>query len=327
MTFEDKVAELASKCRQAIGPLIDRDYVLFGLPYYNNIGDVLIWEGERDLLKSSEHKCVGVCGWASYPKEPLKDKNTLILITGGGYMGDLWRKAWQSVIDCIQRNPENKIVILPNTLHYDDKALIEQDRKVMERCRDLTLCMRDSRSLALAKEYFPNTRSILVPDMAFCINPRTIKRLTRRPTRNTLLLKRLDKEISSTPIPASILAQHPDIHDWPTMEKLMQTGKPIFEERLFNFIVDKIIKITRRTAITTKIINWLYKVWFRPMMIRVGVRFVSSYREIFTTRLHVMILSVLIGRNCWLIDNSYGKLSSFYDTWLTDCDCVNYFKE
>ncbi|MCM1309666.1 MAG: polysaccharide pyruvyl transferase family protein [Bacteroides sp.] len=326
MTCKEKVAQLAAECRQAVIPLIDRDYYLLGLPYHNNIGDILIWEGERNLLKSLPYKCLGVCGWASYPKKPLKNKDVAILIHGGGYLGDIWRNGWEYAINCIRLNPENRIIVMPNTLHYDDKALIAVDRAVMEQCRDLTLCMRDSRSLALAREYFPRTRSILVPDMAFCINPDYLNKWTRKPSEGSLLLKRKDKELASTPIPASILATNPAIRDWPPMEAMADNGQFMFSERVFNFVADKAIRLSRRNLLSHKAVDSLYSLWYRPMMTRIGVKFVSSYRRIYTTRLHVMILSVLLGRECWLIDNSYGKLSSFYNTWLSDCDCVNYLK-
>lgn len=35
-----------------------------------------------------------------------------------------------------------------------------------------------------------------------------------------------------------------------------------------------------------------------------------------------MILAVLMNKRVWFIDNSYGKLSSYYETWLKDIDQV-----
>lgn len=62
-------------------------------------------------------------------------------------------------------------------------------------------------------------------------------------------------------------------------------------------------------------------------MTRRGVEFVSQYKAVYTTRLHVMILSVLLEKPVQFIDNSYGKLSSFYDTWLKNCRGVECYEK
>ena len=51
-----KVLQLRQQIVAQIGELIDRDYVLLGLPYYPNVGDILIWEGERQFLGNSPYK-------------------------------------------------------------------------------------------------------------------------------------------------------------------------------------------------------------------------------------------------------------------------------
>ena len=63
------------------------------------------------------------------------------------------------------------------------------------------------------------------------------------------------------------------------------------------------------------------KYWqWRPMQDRAildGVRFFSRYRKIYTNRLHAMILGLLLEREVCAFDNSYGKLSSYRNTWLS----------
>ena len=49
-----------------------------------------------------------------------------------------------------------------------------------------------------------------------------------------------------------------------------------------------------------------------------GVKFINEYEEVYTTRLHGYILSVLLAKRVYMIDNSYGKNSNFYNTWMTD---------
>ena len=46
----------------------------------------------------------------------------------------------------------------------------------------------------------------------------------------------------------------------------------------------------------------------------------SKGRAVITDRLHAHILCVLLGIPHVVLDNSYGKVRSFYDTWTSDCD-------
>ena len=60
----------------------------------------------------------------------------------------------------------------------------------------------------------------------------------------------------------------------------------------------------------------------RPHIVKEAVRFISQYNYIYTSRLHVAILSVLLGKPFTLIDNSYGKNLNLYKAWLSDIDTI-----
>ena len=83
---------------------------------------------------------------------------------------------------------------------------------------------------------------------------------------------------------------------------------------------EEIINVTIPDSVKTIDLYAFYIL--RPQLIRKGIEFVSQYREIYTTRLHVFILSILLGKSCTIIDNSYGKNSSFYETWLKNVDGI-----
>lgn len=317
MKQSEKIKELRSIIKREISPLVTNDYVLWGLPYYPNIGDTLIWEGELAFLKSSPYKCVGTCGWDEYKQSPLR-KDIVILITGGGYMGDVWRKAWDNVMDTIEHYPNNPIVILPNTIYYNDSATMQSDAERLSRLKNLTICVRDSVSYQIAKEHFKNDVR-LVPDMAFYIPKEYLDKWRVAETDKVLFLKRADKELGKAEI--NIKGKMVDVRDWPTME-----GIPSIGERIFYKSRALYSKTTHSLTWLHSFAEWNERKWgywvYRKSMTRRGVKFVSSYKEVFTTRLHVMILSVLLGKEMHFIDNSYGKLSSFYNTWLQDCDDV-----
>ncbi len=86
MEANRKVALLRGEIGRQLTPLITGDYVLWGLPYHTNLGDTLIWEGEREFLREIPHKCLGGCAWNDMKPKKIPE-NTIILLHGGGVLG------------------------------------------------------------------------------------------------------------------------------------------------------------------------------------------------------------------------------------------------
>lgn len=317
MTSEEKIKELRGIIEREVSPLITGDYVFWGLPYYSNIGDTLIWEGELEFLKSLPHNCIGTCAWNNYKVRQLSTDTTM-LITGGGYFGDTWRNGWKYVLDCIENYPDNRIVLFPNTIYYKDKALMADDSRRMSRLKNLVICARDKVSYQIAKENFSNEVR-LVPDMAFCISLPYLEQWRKPSNGRTLFLKRIDKELGNGKVGLS--GKDVDVRDWPTMD-----GKPQWQDYAFyaSMIVKKGVSkhIPFLSGIGERLVDWTAYNIYRTHLTRMGVEFVSPYKDIITTRLHVMILATLLGQKVEFVDNSYGKLSSFYNSWLSDADNV-----
>lgn len=66
MNFESKNDQLRSIIYRELLPLIDNDYVLYDIPLHNNIGDLLIWEGELSFLKDVPYKMIDSCSIDTY---------------------------------------------------------------------------------------------------------------------------------------------------------------------------------------------------------------------------------------------------------------------
>lgn len=317
MKSSEKILQLKSIIEKSLTPLINGDYVLYGLPYYTNIGDTLIWEGELEFLNTIPHKCVGSCGWNDYPITQL-NKDIVILITGGGYFGDVWRNAWENVLAGIQNFKENRIIFLPNSIFYNDVSVLNADVRYLSEFKNIIICARDKYSYDFARRNFKN-QALLIPDMAFCISPQKLRKYLKPKENKTLYLKRIDKEIVSESI-INTNENGMDINDWPTMDN------PTKFQYGIESIIYHVHSLAKRNYISNKfekdICAFLYKHLYRKYMIFAGVRFISRYNHIITTRLHAMILSILLDRNVEYIDNSYGKLGNFYNTWLSDCNIV-----
>lgn len=318
MTIDEKIVQLRHTIQQQLQPLVQSDYVLWGLPYHENIGDTLIWQGELAFLKSLPFRCIGTCGWNRLPQQHQLPQGTTLLLHGGGFMGDVWREAWDNMLTRLSAYAHHPIVLLPNTLYYNDKKLMAVDAKRLAQFSQLTICLRDQRSYQLAQAHF-NNRVLLVPDMAFGASTHTLRKMASSTTcHGTLLLKRNDKEATQVPLSSMLnIAQH----DWPTVDESLHWQDHTFE------LLQRITSCAERRwplmapALQRFEALYAYHI-YRPYLIHRGVELLSQYECIITTRLHGMILSMLLNKPVSYIDNSYGKLSTFYDTWLTDVDHV-----
>ena len=139
MTCSDKVVELRGKIEQALILLVNRNYWLLEVPYYSNIGDTLIWQGERDFLAGLPHKCRGMHSLESFAF-PEIDKNDLILFQGGGNFGDLWTRHHDFKMKVVEMYPENEFIFLPQTVFFEH----EENMRKCAGCTSIvhSLCVR-----------------------------------------------------------------------------------------------------------------------------------------------------------------------------------------
>jgi len=313
MDFTKKKKQLTDVIQDTLTPLIDNDFVLMGLEYSINIGDDLIWEGELQFLKQylnkysllykcSQHTCI-------YPN---LDRNAIILLHGGGNFGDVWRSHQEFKRNIIKKYPYNKIIIFPQTVWYNNEQYLLEDIKVFSMHNNVTICARDKISYNILKRHFSANKILLVPDMAFCIPSKELSILCSKQKNKTLFFKRSDKEYNTTMDYSKFISETEfDTHDWPSMEKLLLN---CFFMRCLSWASRKI------PFLFPKLTDIYASVFFKPNIINTGVKFISKYNTIYTTRLHVAILCCLLEKPCILFDNSYGKNRSFFETWLYDLD-------
>ena len=306
MTLSEKVNSLSDVIKSELTPVIDSDYWLLEVPYYANVGDALIWQGELDYLSAISHKSKGMLSSSSC-RVPLLRKGDLVLFQGGGNFGDLWNDPQEYRMRIMSENPSCKYVVFPQTVHYVDPRKLKRDADFFSRY-DCTICARDIRSKEVLVRNFKN-KVLLVPDMAFCINMDRWDRKCK--AKNPLVLKRNDRELqSSAELMALLQRSDVDIGDWPSMAS--------------NGWVDRVKHILGgRQRYLGGLYDWYMNHVYRPYQIHSGIRLLNSHTDIYTTRLHACILGLLLRKeNIVFFDNSYGKNSGFYETWLSDCSNV-----
>lgn len=293
---------------EQLTPLIDSDYIYLDLPYYSNIGDALIWMGTEHFLKNIPHKCLGRHNIDTFDFHPLPS-DTVILLNGGGNFGDIWRQHQDFRLRVIQQYTENPIIVLPQTVFYESADILTADVQEMNRHNHLTICVRDTHSMELLKQKGFSGQLLTIPDMAFCIDRECLLTNKIGISKDTLLLLRKDKESPLGNIREDITSADLDIKDWPNLNKSLRTA---------------LRYIRKHTATETD--NY-FQTNYLPERIKEGVEFVSAYKTVFSTRLHVVILRLLLGLPVKIINNSYGKNLDFYDTWLKDAALVSILSE
>ena len=313
MRSQEKIQQLKECIHHSLTHLIDNDYVLLDVPYYTNIGDTLIWEGTKHFLKHIPHKCLYTASAETYKYRPLPP-DTVILLQGGGNFGDLWRRHQDLRLEVVKAYPNNRIIILPQTVFYKDIAVFREDAKVLNSHKDLHICARDTGSLNFLQQAL-TCNLLLVPDMAFSISSKLLKRHSKKEGDRALFLKRNDTEFSKYDFNLYIKenSSFVDTCDWPTMEQQFK-AKAYLDKLLWH--KEQIGRIPDIYA------DWV----FRPHQVKKGIEFVSQYKKVYTTRLHVAILSLLLNKEIVFFDNSYGKNSSFYDTWLSGVDNITFVR-
>ncbi len=314
MTHSEKITELRNILREALTPLINSDYVFLEVPYYENLGDTLIWEGTHQLLKEIPYRCLwqtDLHGWDGR----IFSKETLILLQGGGNFGDIWTCHHDFRKKVIEKHPNNKIIILPQTIYYNDTNKLKEDATFFANYANVTICTRDSVSYNIIKENFINN-VLLLPDMAFFIDAYKYSKGEQKG--KTLYLKRNDVELVSAAFP-SFVPNDAEVFDWPDPRKSRK-----------HYIYRKIMGLARRVrlhkSIQTRIRDLYWQKILKKHYVTTAVHFLDQYDLVYSTRLHVSILSMMLGKNIKMLDNSYGKNSSFYQAWFNNVDNVEWME-
>ena len=229
---------------------------------------------------------------------------------GGGNWGDLYAPHNQLRREVVTRYPNNRIIVLPQTVYYQSARNARNDAKVFRRHKNLIICARDKYSYHFLKAFGFSKKILLLPDMAFCIDSVELKKMGKKDNGKDLLFQRVDKEGTETStVPVYLESRLYDVSDWPLYE-----GKDDRLVHLLDLIHKKLFVEADQYAITC----------YMPNRVRDGVELISKYKRIISNRLHGAILSILMDKEVYIIDNSYGKNQQYFETWLKDTKGIYY---
>ena len=282
---------------------------LVGFPYHANVGDSAIWLGERALLRDLGAVVVYTCDLTSYSERDLRERlpTGTILIHGGGNLGDLWPHQQEFRERIIATFPRHRIIQLPQSIHFASRANLDRARSVLDGHPDLTILVRDHRSLDEARARFA-THSLLCPDLAFGI--------TDRPDDGpygpgpagveVVWLARSDHESaqqSLPPFPDDVL-----VTDWAAGEGATPdwTARAAAAEEDYRAAAGG---SAAHTAAADRL---------AALQLQRGCRLLSSGMVVATDRLHGHLLCLMLGRPHVILNDRHGKLANTFATWTCD---------
>ena len=282
--------------KQLVETYNQKRYIIMLTPIHGNLGDHAISYAERMFIEDK----LGL-----YPVIEITDENyqlnkeaiysllkpnDTILIQGGGFLGDLWIEEQKAVDEIISRLPDNKIVVLPQTLFFStsesQSVWFETMAPVYQTHKNLKICFRDRSSyeLALKNRLVKMNQMFCLPDMVLYIDILDYMQNIRE---GILFCFRSDKE-----------------------KCLENSIIEVLEAKLsMKYRIDK-----TDTVLKKKIFKRIYESR-REEELRKKWDYFANHKLILTDRLHGMIFAAITGTPCIAFDNCSRKVSGVYE-WI-----------
>jgi pyruvyl transferase EpsO len=307
MNHADMMDSLAKKHEALLDLIGNHSFIYVDIPIYGNIGDLLIMQGTFKFFekyKLSPRISAPVFAFNTNWIRP----NEIVLFQGGGNFGDLYHGMQQLREKVVIEKPNNRIIILPQTIHFSSKEAMDRSVKIFRAHPDVHICVRDTQSYQSAQKFTDNV--YLLPDMAHQLYPV----LSEQPStpKGNLLVSRTDGEKLNHNNQSLVFDK---VTDWP---ELIGTREKNF--RRF-YLAMRLMYRSGFGVIGNKTFTsfWTY---YASTLTRDAVELFSGYEHIYTDRLHGHILACLMNKPNTVIDNSYGKNSGYLNAWSGNSEIV-----
>lgn len=264
-------------------------------PEHGNLGDHAIAQSERSLFQKLEIPVIEVTGKELLRRHGLHLLKLMngrpILVHGGGFLGTIWFDAEVLLRDVIAKNHRSHILILPNTVYYENtergQRELQNSEAIYNAHPNLEIFLREALSYRFAKQHYRNVA--LVPDMVMLQN----RSETEAPRSGCLLCLRGDHERTRSAEDDAAIRQ---------------CAAQLFGDRASNcdMVKDYPISVAARD--------------------RELDRQFSAFRSaemVITDRLHGMVFSAVTGTPCIVIDSMSPKVQGCYQ-WLSHLDYLRF---
>lgn len=272
-----------------------KQYILFSTPLHGNLGDHAIVIAENKILKDNQIIPFEVSTWEenicyNYILKHI-NKDTVICITGGGFIGSQWLNEENFVRQIIHDYSEHTIIIFPQTFYYKDdedgRREYKKSKEIYEKAKNLKVFVREEKSYGIAQKMLPNANIQLVPDIVLYLKQYNYKEKSDK----VLLCIRDDVE--------SKLKEK----EMKEIEKIAQKYGNI---EYTDTVLKKFVKArNRRRAVKKKLQEF------------------ADSKVVITDRLHGMIFAYLTKTPCVALGNYNYKVKGVYE-WIKECPYIKF---
>ncbi len=278
-----------------------RNIFLLGTEDYGNLGDHQIATSVHEWIKDTYGRRYRVVeiparkywGIKRYLKQFVR-KDDIILGNGGGNIGNQYLAAEEIRRDFVRSFPNNKIIIMPQTVYYIDGEEGERQLKISQEVynshKNLTILAREKMSYEFAKEHF-TCKVNLVPDIVLYSD------YSDRPTdrQQVTLCMRSDIE-------AVLSDEARDI--------ITKTAESISDKVvMIDTQLDHYIEIEERKSYLDKFFGEI-----------------CNSKLVITDRLHGMVFCAITGTPCVAFSNYNHKVEGTYD-WIKHLPYIRYITD
>ncbi len=264
--------------------------LLLETPEYANVGDHLIAVSEIEFLHKyfPEYEVIEITNeeYAFY-KCRLKRiirKSDILVITGGGFFGGMWRQFhYDQALDIIAGYPENKIIVMPQSVYFEKTQEGEEYRK-----RTIDVFDRDNLSV-VCREHFSVSALTSIG-----INNKNIYQ-----SHDIALYWKYEKPIQrSESIGIFLRSDKESIIEKSEREKidrvLVYSGLELIHSSM-QYRCERIFKQERKRVVDEKLEE------------------IASYKLVVTDQLHCMISCAITRTPCIAFNNISRKLEGVYE--------------
>ncbi|MDE6743995.1 MAG: polysaccharide pyruvyl transferase family protein [Lachnospiraceae bacterium] len=264
--------------------------ILMGTPLHGNLGDQAIAYSEYVFFQKLGYRTVEIP--SPYVSKYIKLWKLLIgskrvYIHGGGFIGALWPKEHDMLLQILNAFLENEIIILPQTIDFgDDDSLIDEFNSALKKCKNVVICAREKFSYQKYYEKINFAKMFLIPDMVLFLEPLHLK--VKKDSKKAVFCMRTDKEK---------MVSDNDIKDFIQNVCLLSPDMEIIK-------TDTVQNIFATPA-------------KRKKLVEDKIEEFSKANLLITDRLHGMVFGYLAGVPVAVLSNINHKVSGIYD-WIKE---------
>ncbi len=279
------------------------DWDLVDFADYFNCGDSAIFLGELEIGRHFGIRTRSVSTHLTYTPVALRADGPIV-IQGGGNFGGLYPAHQELRLKLLRDFPTRRIIQMPQSVEFASTDYAEQLKRAIGQHPSFLLYVRDDRSYERATRELP-CEVRLVPDAAFAIGG-----LHRAPPVEPVTVQmRTDDEKGHSSAPA----------EWSTFDWLdAGPGEARYEARRHWHRAQRLARRTRLRRLLG--VEDVLARRFARLNVEHAVALLVRGNLLVTDRLHGHIMAELLSVPHVSINDRYGKIRAYWETWTPDTE-------